>query len=242
MKAPAAVSGARVSTSSVARSSRLAASKALAGSYLPGAGIYDDEIGGFVVIPGSNPPRLDPNRFGLMFESSRFFPGTLEDQAAIRANMQIVGDQALYSGRLLWYLARTYKKFWDDAHGAGARHHVLVLISGTANTVTDVTISLAENQSGSDLVLLFWHEVGHIFDRYILTPAARQALMDGIGNPTGGDWRALDFPYFDRPEELFAWGFQRLILPELTPHTFTAEAIKAVIPDADAIWREVRGG
>lgn len=184
------------------------------------------------MIAGSDPARLDPNRFGLVFQSDPRHPGTIAQQTTIRQTLDAIPG---HGQKLLWYFAREYKRYWDRIHGPGARHHVTVSFDGSQNYKHSFGIVMDENLTGEDMALMFLHEWGHLVDDYILTDESRGWLLQIIGYE--GPWYDPHVGYFERPNEWWAWSFQRLVWPvPLAGHRFSTKSCWAALPDVDEAW------
>lgn len=138
--------------------------------------------------------------------------------------------------RRLWHFANTYKAKNAELYGLGRRNFIAVSIDGSRSQAFDISLVLDQSLTGSDLRLLFLHEWGHMYDKYMLTPAIRQTLLDSYGDPTQGDWTGKRLGYFDRPAEHFAWAYQRLFDPTLEDLYFDRESLHSLLPDPDPIW------
>jgi hypothetical protein len=182
-------------------------------------------------------PSEKVGRFGLVFQFDPFDPGTPEQRAELRSWIESWGF-GTPRWRMLWYFARTYKAAQDRLWGGleGSRHHVNIGFAGMQGWSYANAMTLPQWATGSDVRRMFEHEWAHQWDRYVLTPAIRNTLIEAIG--TFYTWLGEPSDYFNQPDEIFCWSFQRLCDPDLPelPGGMSRALLRSVLPDWDQAW------
>lgn len=169
---------------------------------------------------------------GIAFISDKAAPGTLAQRDSLRALIRGWGTgQTDRRARRLWQFTKRFKYLHSATFGYSPTR-ITVAINGNISQAWSNALVLDQNLQGRDLQLVFTHEWGHIYDEFMLTPGMRQVFMDHIGH--SGGWR--DGDYWSRPNELFAWSFQRLFFPELGDFAYPRSLLEATLPDPDPEW------